>query len=155
LGLELSLQRFWQLRRYVFGVGLAQVVLSTFAIGFAVRGVGTMPPAGIVLGLCLALSSTAIVMQLLNEQHRAVQPIGQIALSVLLFQDLMVVPILFIVGILGGGGAVAAMSITQLVTAFAIALAAVLAIMLAGRVVRPLVQQALRTGSRDLIMAMT
>src|SRR5262249_50860763 len=81
LGLELSLSRFWQLRRYVLGVGLAQVILSTVAIGVAVRGLGAVPPAGVVLGLCLALSSTAIVMQLLNEQHRSTQPIGQIALS--------------------------------------------------------------------------
>jgi CPA2 family monovalent cation:H+ antiporter-2 len=156
LGLELSLQRFWQLRRYVLGVGLAQVIVTTLAIGFTVRFSGGVPPSGLVLGLCLALSSTAIVMQLLTEQHRVAHPIGRIALSVLLFQDLMVVPILFIVGLLGGSKTAAATSITDLIVPFAGALGSVVAIMLAGRfVLRPLLRSAVRTGSRDLIMALT
>ena len=73
LGLELSLKRLWELRRYVLGVGLVQVVLTALAIGTTLRLAGAVPPAGLVLGLCLALSSTAIVMQLLAEQHRAGQ----------------------------------------------------------------------------------
>jgi CPA2 family monovalent cation:H+ antiporter-2 len=154
LGLELSLQRFWQLRRYVLGVGLLQVVFTTLAIGLTVRFSGGVPPAGIVLGLCLALSSTAIVMQLLVEQHRVAQPIGRIALSVLLFQDLMVVPILFIVGLLGRGPGAKATGIVDLIAPFAGALGAVIAILLVGRfVLSPLLHSAVRTGSRDLIMA--
>ena len=156
LGLELSLQRFWQLRRYVLGVGLAQVAVSTLVIGAVVHFSGAVRPAGIVLGLCLALSSTAIVMQVLTEQRRVAQPVGRISLAVLLFQDLMVVPILFIVGMLGGGKEVVASGITALIVPFAEALGAVVAIMLAGRfLLRPLLHQALRTGSRDLIMAIT
>jgi len=153
LGLELSLQRLWRLRRYVLGVGVAQVALTTLAIGVSVRALGSVPPAGIILGSCLALSSTAIVMQLLIEQHRAADMTGRIALSVLLFQDLMVVPILIVVGILAAGeqGPIGA-----LIEPFAGALAAVIAIMLVGRfVVRPLLRSAVRTGSRDLIMAIT
>lgn len=155
LGLELSLQRLWQLRRYVLGVGLAQVLIATLAIGMAVRFTIGVPPAGIVLGLCLALSSTAIVMQLLIEQHRVANPTGRIALSVLLFQDLMVVPVLFVVGVLAAReqGQRAA-GIVELAQPFAQALAVVIAIMLLGRfVVRPLLRSAMRTGSRDLIMA--
>ncbi len=156
LGLELSLQRLWQLRRFVLGVGLAQVLLSTLAIGAGVRFAGGVPPAGIVLGLCLALSSTAIVMQLLIEQHRAANQVGRLALSVLLFQDLMVVPILFVVGLLTGSKNGASGGILPLIQPFVEGLAAVLIIMLAGRfVVRPLLRSALRTGSRDLIMAIT
>jgi K+:H+ antiporter len=153
LGLELSLQRLWQLKRYVLGVGVAQVLLTTFAIGAGVRLSGASSPAGIVLGLCLALSSTAIVMQLLIEQHRSANLVGRIALSVLLFQDLMVVPILIVVGILAGGEKG---SIATLIEPFVGALVAVIAIMLVGRfVVRPLLRSAVRTGSRDLIMAIT
>ncbi|MBI1205142.1 MAG: portal protein [Rhodopseudomonas sp.] len=155
LGLELSLQRLWQLRRYVLGVGFAQVLLATVAIGAVARVTVGVPPAGVVLGLCLALSSTAIVMQLLIEQHRVANPTGRIALSVLLFQDLMVVPILFVVGVLAAGkqGQEPA-GIVELARPFAQALAAVIAIMLLGRfVVRPLLRSAVRTGSRDLIMA--
>ena len=156
LGLELSLQRLWQLRRYVLGVGLAQVALSTLAIGIVVQLAGGGPAAVIVLGLCLALSSTAIVMQLLAEQHRAANQAGRIALSVLLFQDLMVVPILFVVEVMAGGKPAAGVGIVPLIRPFAEALAAVIAIMLVGRfVVRPLLRSAVRTGSRDLIMAIT
>jgi len=153
LGLELSLQRLWQLKRYVLGVGLVQVLVSTVAIGAGVRLSGALPPAGIVLGLCLALSSTAIVMQLLIEQHRSANLVGRIALSVLLFQDLMVVPILFVVDILAGGEK---SGIGALIEPFVAALVAVIAIMLVGRfIVRPLLRSAVRTGSRDLIMAIT
>lgn len=151
LGLELSLQRLWQLRRYVLGVGLAQVLATTLAIGLTIRFSGGVPPAGLVLGLCLALSSTAIVMQVLIEQHRSGTLVGRIALSVLLFQDMMVVPILFIVGILAGGGKG---NIDTIVIQFASGFAAVAVIMLAGRYgLRPLLHSAVRTGSRDLIMA--
>jgi CPA2 family monovalent cation:H+ antiporter-2 len=155
LGLELSLQRLWQLRRFVLGVGFAQVLLSTLAIGAVVRLLVDVPPAGIVLGLCLALSSTAVVMQLLAEQHRVAHPSGRIALSVLLFQDLMVVPILFVVGILAGAkqGTPPA-GIADLVQPFALALGAVVGLLLVGRfLVRPLLRSAVATGSRDLIMA--
>lgn len=153
LGLELSLQRLWQLRRYVLGVGLAQVAISTVVIGAGIRFAGGVPAAGIVLGLCLALSSTAIVMQLLIEERRAADQVGRIALSVLLFQDLMVVPILIVVEVMTGSRGAAA-GILPLIRPFAEALAAVIAILLVGRfVVRPLLRSAVRTGSRDLIMA--
>src|SRR5690242_6212789 len=94
-------------------------------------------------------------MQVLNEQHRVANPIGRIALSVLLFQDMMVVPILFVVGILTGRGHAGAQSgVLGLIGPFAGALAAVVAIMIAGRfLIRPLLRSAVRTGSRDLIMA--
>lgn len=153
LGLELSLERLWQLRRYVFGVGLLQVGISVFAIGAVVRFSGLPPPSGIVLGMCLALSSTAIVMQILTQQHRAATPVGRIALSVLLFQDLMVVPILVIIGVLAGGreGALEALAL-----AFGQAILAVGAIMVIGRfVVRPLLRSAAGTGSREIMMAIT
>jgi monovalent cation:H+ antiporter-2, CPA2 family len=153
LGLELSLQRLWQLRRYVLGVGLVQVALTTVAIGGSIRFLGGVPPSGLVLGLCLALSSTAIAMQVLVEQHRAASLVGRIALSVLLFQDLMVVPILFVVGILAGGGQGGIVDVAKL---FAEGLAAVAGLMLLGRfVVGRLMHSAVRTGSRDLIMAIT
>jgi CPA2 family monovalent cation:H+ antiporter-2 len=151
--MELSLERLWQLRRYVFGVGLLQVVLSVFAIGAVVRFSGLPPPSGVVLGMCFALSSTAIVMQILTQQHRAASPVGRIALSVLLFQDLMVVPILVILGVLSGGrdGALEALAL-----AFGQAILAVGAIMVIGRfVVRPLLRSAAGTGSREIMMAIT
>ena len=155
LGMELSVPRLWQLRRYVLGVGTLQVLASTFALGALIRFSGIAPPAGIILGMCFALSSTAIVMQLLIDQHRAAAPVGRVSLSVLLFQDLMVVPVLFIIGILEARTA-GERGIAELLLPFAEALAAVVLIMAVGRfIVTPLMRSAARTGSRELIMAIT
>ena len=155
LGMELSLSRLWQLRRYVLGVGLVQVALSIIVIGTAIRWSGINPPAGLILGMCFALSSTAIVMQLLIDQRRAAAPVGRVSLSVLLFQDLMVVPVLFTIGILEARSA-GDKSLVDLLLPFAQAFAAVALIMLVGRyVVTPLMRSAARTGSRELIMAIS
>src|SRR5262245_5798076 len=90
IGLELSLARLWSLRRYVLGIGALQFVLSALALRVGMAAMGISTSNAIVLGLCLAMSSTAIVMQLLEEQGRSATRVGRIALSVLLFQDLMV-----------------------------------------------------------------
>jgi K+:H+ antiporter len=120
-------------------------------VGVWAMGVSTSN--AIVLGLCLAMSSTAIVMQLLEEQGRSATQVGRIALAVLLFQDLMVAPVPFGVEILGRGG-------RDVVPALAIAVlqaAVVLAVIVgAGRyLLQPIFRSAARTGSRDLIMAIT
>ncbi len=155
LGMELSLPRLWQLRRYVLGVGLVQVGLSIVAIATTIRLSGFHPPAGLILGMCFALSSTAIVMQLLIDQHRSAAPVGRLALSVLLFQDLMVVPVLFTIGILEARSA-GDKSVVDLLLPFGQAFAAVILIMVVGRyIVSPLMRSAARTGSRELIMAIS
>ena len=155
LGMELSLPRLWQLRRYVLGVGLVQVGVCIVVIGTVIRMSGITPPAGLILGMCFALSSTAIVMQLLVQEHRAATQVGRVSLSVLLFQDLMVVPVLFTIGILEARSA-GDKSLVDLVLPFAQAFSAVAVIMVVGRyVVTPLMRSAARTGSRELIMAIT
>jgi CPA2 family monovalent cation:H+ antiporter-2 len=155
LGMELSLRRLWQLRRYVLGVGTVQVGLSIFAIGAIIRYTGFQPPTGVIIGMCFALSSTAIVMQLLVDQHRSAAPIGRVALSVLLFQDLCVVPILFTVGMLEAHNAVQH-EVVDYIKPFAQAFAAVFVILVVGRyIVTPLIRSAARTGSRELIMAIS
>jgi len=155
LGMELSMQRLWQLRRYVLGVGAIQVVVSILAIGTLIRWSGLPPPTGLILGMCFALSSTAIVMQLLIDQHRSAAPVGRISLSILLFQDLMVVPVLFTIGILEARSA-GGHSFIDLVKPFGQALAAVVLIMVIGKyVITPLMRSAARTGSRELIMAIS
>jgi CPA2 family monovalent cation:H+ antiporter-2 len=153
IGLELSLARLWTLRRYVFGAGGMQMALSAVLLGSALAFVGAAPGAAIVLGLCLALSSTAVVMQLLIEQGRSASTVGRVALSVLLFQDLMVVPILFVTNLLGpGAGPVA----TTFILAAAQGVFGVAAIVVAGRfVLRPLLRFVGKTGSRDLLLAIT
>jgi len=153
IGLELSLARLWSLRRYVAGIGGLQFVMSALVIGAGLAVLGAPGSGAIVLGLCLAMSSTAIVMQLLEEQGRSTTPVGRVALAVLLFQDLMVAPVLFGVQILARGEQNVAVSLAG---ALLQAVLAVVAILAAGRyVLQPIFRFAAQTGSRELIMAIT
>jgi CPA2 family monovalent cation:H+ antiporter-2 len=150
VGIEMSTDRLWAMRRYVLGIGALQFVLSSLAIGSGLAFLGMEGHAAIILSLGLAMSSTAVVMQLLEEQGRTATPSGQIAISVLLFQDLMVAPVLFGIEILARGGDV----LISLGSALLQAAAAVVLIATAGRyLLRPLLGFAGRTGSRELIMA--
>src|SRR5262249_34922249 len=127
-------------------------LLSAVVFALALSFLGAPGSAAIILGLGLAMSSTAVVMQLLEEQGRTSTPLGQVAIAVLLFQDLMVAPVLFGVEVLGRGGDVA----LGLAKALATAAVTIAAILVVGRfVLRPLFSVAGRTGSRELIMAMT
>ena len=100
IGLELSLQRMWSLRRWVFGVGSAQVLLTAAALGGLAWAFGNAVEVAVVLGLVLSLSSTAVVMQLLTAERTLATPLGQGAFSILMLQDLAVVPLLIVVDLL-------------------------------------------------------
>lgn len=153
IGLEVSLPQLWSLRRYVLGLGGVQFALSSLAIGTAIALAGYGAGAAIVLGLCLAMSSTAIVVELLEEQGRTGTQVGRVVVSVLLFQDLMVAPVLLLTGAFGRGGETIAL---LLAVALLQAVAAVAIIIGAGRyLLRPLLRFTAATGSRDLIMAIT
>jgi len=152
IGLEMSVAQLWGMRRTVFGLGSAQILLSAIVIGLVAGLLGIDTQTAILLGLCLALSSTAIVMQLLSEQLRLGSKAGRTAFGVLLMQDLAVVPILFYVGLLGSdmeGSFWAAVSLS-----IGEALLAITAIFLIGRlVVRPVLRFAGSSGSREMFMA--
>jgi CPA2 family monovalent cation:H+ antiporter-2 len=100
MGLELSFERLRSLRRLVFGLGLAQVVVSTAAIAGAAALFGQKPAAALVFGAAFSLSSTAIVVPVLAENKLMSAPIGRFSFAVLLLQDLAVAPLLFMVGML-------------------------------------------------------
>lgn len=103
IGLELSPQKLWSLRKLVFGIGTLQVLISGLAIGAVAYGFGNSLRNSVLLGSCLALSSTAIVMQLLEEMRRTATPVGRHSFAILLFQDIAVVPILVLVGVFAAG----------------------------------------------------
>jgi CPA2 family monovalent cation:H+ antiporter-2 len=103
IGLELSTERLWALRRWVFGGGTTQVVFSALMIGGIAYLFGNTLNTALVLGLVLALSSTAVVMQLMNERRAPGSPLGEAAFSVLMLQDLAVVPIFILLGVLAMG----------------------------------------------------
>ncbi len=154
LGLELSFQRLWAMRRIVFGAGGLQAGLSALVIGGACIAVGLSAPAAAVIGLALALSSTAIVMQILAEERRVATPAGRAAFGVLLMQDILVAPILILTGFLarGADAGVAALLLEALIQG-ALALGV---IFLVGRFgLRRVFGLAARAGGRDLLMALT
>ena len=154
IGLELSFERLWNMRRLVFGMGSAQILASGVVIGCVAWAFGNSMQASVLLGACLALSSTAIVIQLLIEQGRFGTTVGRGSFSVLLAQDIAVVPILFLVGVFGapGGGSV----VLELGLALGEALVAVLLILGIGRlVIRPLLRFVGGADSPELFMAVT
>lgn len=154
LGLELSFARLWELRRAVFGAGGLQAGLSALAITGGALALGQDLIPAITIGLALALSSTAIVMQLLQETHRAASPVGRTALAVLLFQDILVAPILIFVGFVAAGSETSLL--TLIGEALLQGLLAVLVIVLIGRFVLARVfHLAAHAGGRDFLMALT
>lgn len=103
IGLELSPKRLWLMRRAVFGAGLAQVLLCGAGIGaIAVYLFDQRWNSAVILGLGLALSSTAFALQLLAERHELHSPHGRLAFSILLFQDIAAIPLMALVPLLSG-----------------------------------------------------
>lgn len=100
IGLELQPTRLWVMRRRVFGVGLAQVVLCAVLLGGAAWLMGLAPGAAFIVGFGLSLSSTPLVLQLLGERNELKSQHGRAAFAILLFQDLAVLPVLAVVPLL-------------------------------------------------------
>ena len=157
IGLELSAERLWSLRRWVFGAGTAQVLLSAVIIGGIAYYFGNGIEAAVILGFVLSLSSTAVVMQLMNEQRLMKLPIGQAGFSILMLQDLAVVPLLILIGVLSSGAGAGGEGLAGLVTLAVLKSAgAIIVIYLIGRrVIRPLFRSLVKQRQPDVFMALT
>lgn len=154
IGLELSYERLKTMRRLVFGLGSLQVLLSTVLIGGIVALGGTTPAVAVIIGTCLALSSTAIVLEVLSAQGRLASTAGRTSFAVLLAQDLAVVPILLLIAILGAGAGGSV--VTGIITALAKAALALASIVVIGRLLlRPLFRHVATSGTRELFVAAT
>ena len=154
LGLELSFQKLWALKRTVFGAGTFQAILSAVIIGYGLFLLGLSATEAAIVGLALSLSSTAIVMQLMVEHKRAATPVGRNALGVLLFQDILVAPILIFVGFTASRGEADLSSV--LLQALFNGLFALIFIFVIGRyLLRHLFRLAINAGGRDFLMAIT
>jgi CPA2 family monovalent cation:H+ antiporter-2 len=153
IGLELSVERLRALSRYVFGLGALQVVITAILIGCASWVLGASGEAALIIGGGLALSSTAFVLQLLNENRERSTEHGNVAFAVLLFQDLAIVPLLMLVTLLGEGGdsflTVLGMALIKA------ALALVLVIVIGRRILRPIYRIIAETRSSELFVATT
>ncbi len=152
IGIELSYERLKTMRRLVFGLGTLQVVVSTAVIAAVARLAGQKPGVSIILGACLALSSTAIVIDVLSKQDRLATAAGRASFSVLLAQDLAVVPILVFVSLLGAG---AGDSVPlSLLLALSNAILGVGVIVIVGRLVlRPLFRLVASSDTTELFVA--
>jgi monovalent cation:H+ antiporter-2, CPA2 family len=152
IGLELSFERLWVMCQLVFGLGSLQVVLCAAVLAGAAVLLGHSPVSAVVIGLALAMSSTAVVIQVLSDEKRLNTATGRTSFAILLFQDIAVVPVLFILSTLGptnhaGSAAGFSLAIGQ-------SLLAVAGIVAVGRLVlRPLFRSVARTRSAELFVA--
>lgn len=153
VGLELHPARLWRLKRDIFALGLAQVVLcGCLLIAIIFYSTGFTWGAAIALGLPLALSSTAQVLPSLKSSGRINSPFGEKVFSILLFQDLSIVPLITIVTALSRNPADAGGPPGWTMAGYTIA--AIGGLVLAGRfVLRPLLQFVGRLGERELFVA--
>jgi CPA2 family monovalent cation:H+ antiporter-2 len=152
IGLELSLHRLLAMRRLVFGLGGLQVLITSALIAGVALMAGQTASNAVILGASLSLSSTAIVLELLSNQERLTTNVGRASFSVLLAQDLAVIPILMFISILAAvpGGSV----LTSLGTALLQAAIAVAVIVVFGRVLlRPLFRLVATVRSSELFIA--
>lgn len=131
IGLELSPDRLWSLRRMIFGLGSAQVFITALLIGAVAAAWGNPLLSSVVIGCALALSSTAVVMKMMMDRQHFFSPAGQASFSILLLQDLAVVPMLFLVTLSGQSEGVS--PFLALVVAFLKAALVINLILLAGR----------------------
>ncbi len=154
IGLELSAERLWALRRWVFGAGSAQVLVSAALIGGLAYIFGNTIEAAAILGCVLALSSTAVVMQLMTEQRTLGSPLGQAGFSILMLQDLAVVPLLIMMGVLAKGTTDGVLALVGLTLVKSVA-AIVLIYLLGRRVIRPLFHSFAQQRQPDVFMALT
>jgi len=149
IGLELSFNRLWQLRRFVFGLGsLELLIIGSSGAAFLFYAGGMDVTAALALGFALAFSSTAIVLPISGTRS----PVGRAALSMLLFEDIMIVPIVFILGALAPHAQ--AEGWTGLTDTLLYGGLVVVALLIFGRVALPrLFSQAARTKSPELFLA--
>lgn len=104
IGLELQPSRLWAMRKSVFGLGLAQVMVTAVPLGLAALIYGLTIETAIIIGLGLSLSSTAFALQSLAEKNELTTRHGRSAFSILLFQDLAVIPLIAMIPLLAPAG---------------------------------------------------
>ena len=152
IGLELQPSRLWALRRDIFGLGAAQVILCGLALtGMIMLATSLTWQAAVVVGLPLGLSSTALVMQMLNERNIAGTAFGERSFAMLLFQDLAIVPMLTIVAALSRVPDPDALPGWQMA---AMTVAALAFLVLVGRYILPSVFRTIgRLGAREAFVA--
>ena len=153
VGLELEPRRLWSLRRPIFGWGSAQVLGCAAVLWLAALAVGQPWRVGLVAALGLALSSTAIALQVLGERNLLPTSSGQSGFSILLFQDVAAIPILALLPLLGGQADADASGLPRWIEALRV-VAVVGGIVLGGRLVlRPLLRWIAKSKTPEIFTA--
>ena len=154
IGMELSYDRLRAMRRLIVGLGGSQIVLSAAVIGGMAAVAGADASVALILGACLALSSTAIVLEVLSRQGRLNTSAGRASFATLLAQDLAVAPLLLFISISGireNGSVLASLALALTNTVIAIGV-----IVIVGRLVmRPLFRLVASVGMNELFVATT
>ena len=155
IGLELELGRLLAMRRDIFGLGAAQLTATALVIGALAYATGLVGWRGAVIaGIALALSATAIALQILEERGQLQQVYGQRAFAILLFQDMAVVPLLAVLPLLAQGSASAHANLGDGLRAVAWIAGAIALIVAAGRyLLNPFFRLLAQTGSREAMTA--
>lgn len=154
IGLELKMSHLWSMKRDIFGLGLAQLALTAICLGSAAVAIGFTPKAAFVTGVAVALSATAVALQILGERNDLQTPYGQRSFAILLFQDLSVVPVLALLPLLASGAAVEQGSLTDRLASVGLAVGAIAAVVLIGRYgLNPFFRVLARSGAREVMTA--
>ncbi len=152
IGLEMEPSRLWSMRRAIFGLGLAQLLACMALLSLVGLGLGYAPAPAFVAGTGFVLTSTAIVMQMLEERGQLSKPAGQRIVSILLLEDLAIVPILALVAFLAPGGETVTWG--ERARDIAIGLGAIAGLVAAGRyLLNPLFGLLASTGAREVMTA--
>ncbi|KAJ0483859.1 putative regulator of K+ conductance, cation/H+ exchanger, NAD(P)-binding domain superfamily [Helianthus annuus] len=161
IGLELSVERLSSMKKYVFGLGSAQVLSTAVVVGLVAHFVcGQLGPAAIVIGNGLALSSTAVVLQVLQERGESTSRHGRATFSVLLFQDLAVVVLLILIPLISPNSSKGGIGFQAIAEALGLAavkaLVAISAIIAGGRLLlRPIYKQIADMQNAEIFSANT
>ncbi|MBK6657935.1 MAG: cation:proton antiporter [Proteobacteria bacterium] len=154
IGLELNPRRLWDMRRAIVGAGLSQLAMTAVPLLALAVLMGMAAGTAGVIGYVLALSSTPFAMQILEERRWTDTPTGKTAFSILLFQDIAVIPLLAVLPLLaGGGGDLGGEAMWLAIGRAVLILAAIL--VLGPRLARPVFRLVAATGSRELFTALS
>ncbi|HEX5678673.1 MAG TPA: monovalent cation:proton antiporter-2 (CPA2) family protein [Alcanivorax sp.] len=154
IGLEMRPTKLWALRRQIFGLGAAQVITCSVLLTLAALAAGVALPVAAVGAMGFVLSSTAVIMQLLEEEGATATPEGQRSIAILLLEDLAIVPLLALVALWGALNSPADVDATPVWREIAIALAGLAVLLAAGRwLLDPFFRLIARAGAREVLTA--
>lgn len=153
VGLELQPARLMAMRKDIFGTGTAQMVITTLVVGAIAYLMGYSPAGSFAFGISMALSATAIALQLLEERGGGNEPYGRRTFSILLFQDIAIAPVLAILPLVASAGT-GRVDAAGAASAIGLALAAIVLVVLVGRyALNPLFRLLAASGAREVMTA--